>query len=169
MSTFHTIPTVEFDSSQVTEEVKADLRKNIELIEGIDQKHFDQIYDAALRSVAGGRNLYLLTQALIQMNINGMTKARAGQIASSLNSKATATINRIKQQSLGITEAIWRYSGVPCEVSPKNPGQQDSAHKAADGKLYKVDTGMFLNGTWTWPGYEDGCRCGSKSVIKGFV
>lgn len=163
----HTIPTVKFDSSKVTEAVRADIRKNVELIDGLDTKYFDQVYEAALRSVTDGRNLFLLANALMQIDIDGMTKGRAGQIATFLNNKATATINRIHQQSLGITEAIWRYSGAPCGINPKKPGRQNTAHKAADGKRYKIAEGMFLDGKWTWPGYEDGCRCGSRSVIEG--
>jgi hypothetical protein len=38
----------------------------------------------------------------------------------------------------------------------------------ANGKLFEISTGMFLNGKWTWPGVEPGCRCISKSVIPGF-
>ncbi len=167
MPTSHTIPTVEFDSSNVTEAVRADIRKNVELIEGIDPKYFDQVYEAALSSVTAGRNLFLLANALMQMNIDVMTKGRAGQIATFLNNKATATINRIRQQSLGITEAIWQYSGAPCGTNPKNPGRQNNTHKAANGKRYKIAEGMFLDGKWTWPGYEDGCRCGSRSIIEG--
>lgn len=169
MPTSHTIPTVKFDSSQITEAVRADIRKNVELIEGIDPKHFDQIYEAVLSSVTAGRNLFLLVNALMQMNIDGMTKARAGQIANFLNNKATATITRIRQQSLGITEAIWRYSGAPCGINPKKPGRLDTAHKAANGKRYKIAEGMFLDGKWTWPGYEDGCRCSSRSILPGLA
>ena len=167
MPTSYIIPTVKFDSLKVTEAVRADIRKNVELIEGIDPKHFDQVYEAALSSVTAGRNLFLLANALMQMNIDGMTKGRAGQIARFLNNIATATINRIDQHSLGITEAIWMYTGAPCGANPKKPGRQNTAHKAANGKRYKIAEGMLLNGKWTWPGYEDGCRCFSKSVIEG--
>jgi hypothetical protein len=41
------IPTGKYDASRVTETVKADLRKNIMLLEGINRKHFEQVYDAA--------------------------------------------------------------------------------------------------------------------------
>ncbi|WP_257785984.1 hypothetical protein [Burkholderia ubonensis] len=39
-----------------------------------------------------------------------MTKRRAAFIAHNQNSKATATITRVRQEGLGITEAIWLHS-----------------------------------------------------------
>ncbi len=74
---------------------------------------------------------------------------------------------RAHQLELRIAEAVWLYSGAPCELYPKNPtGHQNAAHKDANGKRYKVIEGMYLDGKWTWPGYEEGCRCVSRSVIK---
>ncbi|MHB8390522.1 MAG: hypothetical protein ACYDBH_13235 [Acidobacteriaceae bacterium] len=154
------IHTVKFDPSLLTKPVKADIRKNVNLIEGISPEHFGKVYDAAVRSVTAGRDLQLLMVAIMQLNIPGITRKRAGQIAHSLNNKATAVITRERQTSLGITQAIWRYSGAPCEIDPRNPsGTQDAAHEAANNQLYEVSKGMFLDGKWTWPGYEDGCRC----------
>ena len=160
---------VKFDPSVVTETVKADIRKNVGLIECIPPEYFDQIYDAAVHSVTAGGNLYALSTAILQMNIDGMTKKRAKRIALTLNSKATAVITRERQQRLGITEAIWLYSGAPCDIDPKKPqGNQNTSHKAANRKRFKVAEGMFLDGKWTWPGYEDGCRCVSRSVVPAF-
>jgi uncharacterized protein with gpF-like domain len=165
------IPTVKFDASQVTEAVKADLRKNIILLGDIDKNHFEQVYDAALRSISAGQDLHVLYSALMQMNINGMTKRRAGDIARLLNNKATALMQRVRQETLGITQAKWLYSGAPCKINPKKPtdqeNQQDAAHRAANGKLFDVSKGMFLDGKWTWPRVEPGCRCVSISVIPG--
>ena len=166
------IPTVTFDVSKVTETVKSDIRRNIILLEEIDESHFEQVYDAALRSISAGRDLSLLYNALMQMNINGVTKRRATKIADLLNNKATALMNRERQESLGIKYALWLYSGAPCGISSKKPtGQenvQNAAHKAANGKQFDVSKGMFLDGKWTWPGVEPGCRCVSKPVVRGF-
>lgn len=164
----HGIPTVEFDASRLIEPVKADIRKNIMLLEEVDESHFDQLYDAALRSISAGRDLSLIYNALVQMKIKGMTKRRAEEIARLLNNKATALMDRERQQSLGIKSALWLYSGAPCEINPKKPTGQDAAHRAANGKPFDVGKGMFLNGKWTWPGVEPGCRCVSKSVVPGF-
>jgi hypothetical protein len=145
----------------VTETVKADLKKNIKSLNEIDAGDFDIIYDAALRSISAGRALHILYQAL--MTMDGMGKRRAEEISRSLNNKATALIQAEGQERLGIKYAVWLYSGAPC-----GGAEQDAAHKAANGKPYPVNKGKLLNGQWTRPGYEDGCKCVSKSMIVGF-
>ena len=163
------IPTVKFDPSTVSESVEADLRRNIGLLDDIEKKHGQQIYEAALRSISAGRDLHLLFTAL--MTIEGMTKGRAAEIARSLNNKATAIINRERQASLEITHAIWMYPNAPCMRDPRHPVaadvQQDSAHRSANGKRYEIRKGLFVNGKWTWPGVEEGCKCTSRSILPG--
>jgi hypothetical protein len=162
------IPTVNFDVSRVTDAVKADIRENIMLLEGIDKNQIDRIYDAAIRSVSAGRDLAVLCKALLELNINGMTTRRASEIALLLNNKATAVMQRERQEALGIKQALWLYSGAPCEINPKRPTGQDTAHRAANGKPFDVSKGLFLDGKWTWPGVEPGCRCVSKPIVPGF-
>lgn len=117
-------------------------------------------------AITAGGDLYALSVAIMQMNIDGITKKGASQIALTLVSKARAAITREHQQRLGITEAIWLYSGASCEINPKKPTvRQDASHKAANGKRYKVAEGMFLDGKWTWPGREEGCKCVSRSIV----
>ncbi len=155
------IPTVKFDPAKVTEAVKADLRQNIRSLKEVGAADFDMIYDAAIRSISVGRGLHILYQAL--MTTDGMHKRRAEDISRSLNNKATAIIKAGDQERLGIKYATWLYSGAPC-----GDAEQDAAHKAANGKPYSVNKGILLNGKWTRPGYEEGCKCVSKSMIVGF-
>ncbi|MFC6645506.1 hypothetical protein ACFQBQ_07875 [Granulicella cerasi] len=130
------------------------------------KKHVEAIYQAALRSVSAGKDLHLLSNAL--MEIAGMTRGQAGQVALSLNDKATAMIEQERRGSLGITHAIWMYAA-PCMNDPRNPSesdmQRDAAHRAANGKKYETSKGMYLNGKWTRPRVEDGCKCVSRSVM----
>jgi hypothetical protein len=167
----YAIPTVQFDPMRVTDRIKSDLRKNIKCIKDIDESHFDQVYETALRSINAGRDLGSLSKAILQMNINGMTKRRAGEISALLHNKATDLIEREDRLSLGIEYAIWMYSGAPCFKNPKKPSprdvQRDAAHKAANGQRFSIKKGMLLNGRWTSPGQEEGCRCLSRSVIPG--
>jgi len=162
-----TIPTVSFNASHVTNAVKADIRRNILLLE-IHSEYADRVYDAAVRSVSAGRDLSLLYNTLIRLNISGMTKRRAEEIARLLNNRATALMDRQRQESLGITQAVWLYSGAPCEIDPKKATGQDAAHRAANGQSFDVRKGLLLNGKRTWPGVDPGCRCASKSIIHGF-
>ena len=43
--------------------------------------------------------------------------------------------------------------------------QQDSAHRAANGKRYEISKGLFVDGKWTWPGVEEGCKCLARAVL----
>ena len=159
----HTIPTVGFDASRVTDAIKDDIWKNILVLE-IDKQYVDRVYDAAIRSISAGRDLGMLHDTLMQLNIGGMTKRRAGEIALFLNNRATALMNSERQGSLRIRQALWLYSGAPCEIDPKKPTGQDAAHRAANGKSFDVSKGMLLNGKWTRPGAEDGCKCSPRSI-----
>ena len=80
-----------FYTSQATDSAKADLKKNIILRGEIDQIHFEHAYGAALRSISAGRDFSALFNALMQMNLKGMTKRKAVEIALLLNDKATGT------------------------------------------------------------------------------
>lgn len=156
----HLIPTVGFDATKVSQAVKTDLRHNIESLAEVDPNSFTTIYDAALQSISAGRALHILYQALL--TIDGISKARAEEISLSLNNKATSLMKSQEQEELGIKYAYWIYSGAPCG----NP-DQDAAHRSANRQPYLVNKGLFLNGRWTLPGREDGCKCISKSVIVG--
>ena len=163
------MPTVKFDPSRVTKRVKADLRRNIESLADLQKKQIPQIYEAALHSVLAGRDMYSLCMAL--MRIEGMTKGRATEISRSLHNKATAIINREQQASLGITHAKWLYANAPCMRDPNHPSaaevQRDAAHCAANGKRYEISKGLFVDGKWTWPGVEEGCKCASRAILPG--
>lgn len=100
----------------------------------------------------------IVFQAL--MTIEGMSKRRAENIALSLINKARALIQNERRIQLGIKSAIWKYSGALC-----GSDEQNSDHKAADGQCYLIAEGMLLNGHWTWPGCDAGCRCISKAII----
>ena len=164
------IPTVKFDASRVTATVKADIKKNILLLDEIDRAHVDQVYEAALRSILAGRDMSMLYNILVQMC--GVTKRRAAEIARLTTNNASSLMDRERLKSLGIKQVLWIYSGAPCEVNPKKPtvqeNQQNAAHIAASGKTFDVRKGMFLGGKWTWPGVEPGCKCVLRPVIAGF-
>ena len=163
------IPTVKFDPASVSQSVKANLRANVESLDDVGKKHIRPVYEAALGCVLAGGDLHLLSVAL--MKIEGVPKERAAEIARSLHSKANAQIDRERQASLGITHAKWMCSNAPCM---KDPGrrmvadvQQDSAHRLANGKRYEISKGLFVDGKWTWPGVEEGCKCSSRAILPG--
>jgi len=167
------LPTVKFDPSRVTSDVQAAVKARVEQIAGLDPSNFQNIYEASLRSVSAGRDLATLYVALLALSIEGMNKKRAKAVALHINNVATAVMAHQRQKEMGVTHAVWLYSGAPCVKSAAaatpQDRQQDAAHRAANGKRFVVSDGMFVNGVQTWPGMEEGCRCFAKSEIAGFT
>jgi uncharacterized protein with gpF-like domain len=153
----------------LTKNVKADLRRNIELLGDLEKKHVMQVYELALRSIVGRRDFYLFCTEMMNLHIEGMTGSKAAEIGRSLANKAGAVIDRERQASLGITHAIWLYANAACVRDPSHPSaaevQRDAAHCAANGKRYEVSKGLFVDGKWTWPGVEEGCKCVARAVL----
>jgi SPP1 gp7 family putative phage head morphogenesis protein len=144
-------------TKEANDALQSVIGENISLIKSIPSEYFTQVEGIVMRSVAQGRELKHLSQELEDRY--GITSRRAALIARDQNNKATAVITRVRQEGLGITEAIWLHSH-----GGKMPRPD---HVRADGKVYKIKDGMFLEGKWTWPGHEINCRCVSKSIIPG--
>lgn len=164
------MPTVKFDPARLTETVKGHIRQDILSLTEIGPSDCDAVYNAAIIAMSVGGNLPPLYQALLA--VQGMSKQRAKEITHSLSRKAHSRMSIEGFERLGINRATWLYSGAPCAINPKKPTdkelQRDKAHKGADGKVFTVSKGLFLNSEWTFPGYEDGCKCSAVPVIPEF-
>lgn len=141
----------------IQEALDASMAENISLIKSLGQQHLTQVEQLVMRSVTAGRDIGGLTKALQQQL--GVTKRRATVIARNQNGMATATVNKVRQQELGIKKAIWVHSSAGRHPRPE--------HVAANNHEYDVDKGMWLEQRWTWPGREINCRCVSRSIIPG--
>lgn len=144
-------------SREANDALQATIGENVGLIRSIASEHLADVEGAVMRSVQTGRDIGALTDELHERY--AITRRRAAFIARDQNSKATATVVRVRQDGLGITEAIWMHSHAAKHQRP--------SHVAADGKRYEIAKGMFLDGVWTWPGREPNCGCVSRSVIPG--
>jgi SPP1 gp7 family putative phage head morphogenesis protein len=152
--------TVEFKmTAPINDAYQAVIGEQVGLIRSIASQHLTQVEGMVLRSVQQGRDLGTLAKGL--QHQFGVTKRRAAFIARDQNNKATATITKTRQLGLGITQAKWRHSGAGREPRP--------SHTHANGELYDIAKGMYLDGVWTWPGVEINCRCTSAPVIPGFI
>jgi SPP1 gp7 family putative phage head morphogenesis protein len=153
--------TVKFRPTRAQNDVyQAVVGENVGLIKSIPQKHLAAVEGAVMRSVAQGRDLSDLSKEL--EGAYGVTKRRAAFIARDQNNKATAVFTRVRQDELGITEAIWMHSHGGKEPRP--------SHLANDGNRYNVKEGWFDpdEGKHIRPGELINCRCVSRSVIPGF-
>lgn len=151
--------TVAFRPTRAMNDVfQATLSEQVNLIKSVAAEHLSDVQGMVMRSVQAGRDVGSLAKDL--EHSYGVTKRRAAFIAQSQNNIATATMTRVRQAELGITEAVWLHSAGGRVPRPE--------HVAASGKTYDVAKGMFLEGKFTWPGVEPRCRCVSKSVVPGF-
>ena len=137
--------------------LQATIAENVGLIRSIPEKYFTEVEGLVMRSVARGRDLSYLTDELQKRY--GITRRRAALIARDQNNKATSVMQAARQQSLGITQGVWRHSHAGKEPRP--------SHVKADGKVFELSKGMYLDGKWVMPGEEINCRCTWSPVIPG--
>jgi len=113
-----------------------------------------------MRSVAAGGDLHQLVGDL--QREYGVTRRRAELIARDQNNKASAVMTRIRQQEVGIDEAIWVHAG-----AAKHP--RPSHVKAGKDRLrYKISEGALIDGEYIWPGEKINCGCIGRPVVEGF-
>lgn len=157
------IPVVNGDFSRITRAVKADLWQAIIQIEDIPAESAEFVYEIALCTAVSG-DLSKMSEAL---NSLGIQKKRATELCRWLPTRAKSLITRDERIKLGLTEAIWVYSGAPCMAHPSDETFKslDEAHRLANGKKFSVADGLVLNGKNTWPGYEQYCKCSSRTVL----
>ncbi|EEP1124220.1 phage head morphogenesis protein [Salmonella enterica] len=150
--------TVEFKlTAPMNNALQATIAENVGLIRSIPEKYFTEVEGLVMRSVARGRDLSHLTDELQRRY--GITRRRAALIARDQNNKATSVMQAARQQSLGITQGVWKHSH-----AGKEPR---SSHVKADGKVFELSKGMYLDGKWVMPGEEINCRCTWSPVIPG--
>lgn len=150
--------TVEFKmTAPMNNALQATITENVGLIRSIPEKYFTEVEGMVMRSVARGRDLGTLTDDLQKRY--GITRRRAALIARDQNNKATSVMQAARQKSLGITQGIWRHSHAGKEPRP--------SHVKADGKMFDIDKGMYLDGKLVMPGEEINCRCTWSPVIPG--
>jgi len=137
---------------------QAVIHEQVGLIRSIASEHLQEVQGLVMRSVQQGRNLGELSKELQKRY--GVTKRRAALISRDQSNKATATLTRVRQQEIGVTQAIWKHSHAGKHPRP--------SHVKADGETYDIEKGMYLDGEWLLPGVAINCRCVSQSIIKGF-
>jgi|ERR1039458_260135 uncharacterized protein with gpF-like domain len=162
--------TVSFTMTPAMRDIlRATIEQNVSLIKSIPEQYLTQVQGSVMRSVQAGRDLGSLAKDLQEHY--GVTKRRAAFIARSQNNLATASMTRVRQAEVGITEAVWLHSAGGREPRPTHVANSGKRYDVTQGwydpHAYKVKGGGW-RGEWIWPGQLPGCRCVSKPVVKGF-
>ena len=150
--------TVRFQITDFQKEaLQAATEVNVGLIKSIGSQYLDKVQGQVWKCVTDGYDLATMSKDL--RKTYDITKRRAELIARDQGAKAHAVIEKAKRQELGITKAIWLHSHAGKKPRP--------SHVAANGKVFDVSKGMYLDGEWVQPGELINCRCCSKSIIDG--
>ena len=150
--------TVRFQMTQFQRDaLKATIKENVSLIKSISSQYLERVQGDVWRCVSSGYDLKGLTDSLTDGY--GISLRRAANIARDQSFKAHATIERARRKELGITKAIWMHSHAGKKPRP--------SHVKANGQIFDVDKGMYLDGEWIQPAQLPFCRCTSRSVIEG--
>lgn len=153
--------TVAFKPTQKSlEAFRAVVAENVSLIKSIPRKALEQVEQQVWNTVRQGSDLHKLSTELARRH--KVTIDRAALIARDQNAKGKATIERVRQMELGITDALWMHSHAGKEPRP--------THVAMNGKQYSLAKGMYDSdeGEWIHPGQLINCRCTNRPVIEGF-
>lgn len=149
--------TVKFKpTAKSIEAYRATIAENVGLIKTIPQEYLGDVQGTVWRAVMKGGDLATLTRS-IEENY-GVAHRRAAFIARDQNNKASAIIQNVRQQELGITHARWHHSAAGRVPRP--------THVAMDGKIYELKQGMWDSavGEWVWPGQLPNCFPGDTEV-----
>lgn len=153
---------VDFTMSRAMQDAMAAVvAENVGLIKSIPEQYLGRVEQATMRSVAAGRDMAALKKDISRLRV--VTSRRAALIARDQNNKATASLQRVRQMELGITQAIWMHS-----YGGHHPRK---SHLKNDGKRYDVAKGWYdpEEKRWIIPGELINCRCVSRSVIPGMI
>ena len=143
-------------TAEMNNALQAVIGGNVSLIKSIAEQHLSDVEGVVMRSVAKGGDLYSMSKELQQRY--AITKRRAALIARDQNSKAISTMVKVRQEEIGVKQAMWRHS---------HAGREPRAsHIAADKKLYDVSKGMLIDGEYIYPGEKINCRCTSRAVFE---
>lgn len=132
------------------------IENQINLITQIPKDLQPKVQSIVLKGITNGRDIKYVEQELQQ--IPNITLKRAKRIAKNQLNYATEVINRQRQIDLGFTKAKWNHSKISKE--PR------LSHKKADGVIYEVEKGCYIDNEYIQPAEKYGCNCFSTMVIE---
>ena len=148
--------TVNFQLSPNIEDIlEASVKENVGLIKSIGVDYFERVQQQVWSGVASGYDLGQIAKDLSKAY--GISDRRAKNIARDQGAKAHAVIERERRKEAGITQAVWLHSHAGKVPRP--------SHVKANGKVFDIEKGLYLDGVWTLPGVQINCKCGSMAVI----
>ena len=147
-------------SPEKEEVIKALVFENVSLIKSVQDRYFEQITGAVMRSIENGEGVTSLTEEI--MKYNGMNKRRARLIALDQTRKAYNSINLRNMQETGVKKFEWIHSG-----GSKEPRKYH--RDVLNGQIFDIDKGAPNDADspeYIYPGQLPYCRCRMAPVIE---
>jgi len=132
------------------------IRTNVELITNLCDESYSRINTMVNIAMQNGRDVSWL-EAQLSKEV-GISSRRAKLIARDQCNKATTAMNVARSMDNGFTKAIWMHSH-----AGKNPRQ---SHEDADGEVFDLNQGCFIDGEYIFPREKINCRCFYDLVIE---
>lgn len=145
--------------------LEAKVADNVALIRTIPEEYFKQIERIVYEAVANGETGSNIAKEI--RKLTGVTRRRAKIIARDQTAKVNASINKQRQQDLGVEEYIWETSldervvGNPSGKYPKGNSAHGN-HWERHRKRFRWDKPPHDG----HPGQAIMCRCVARAVIK---
>lgn len=131
---------------------QAAVEQNVSLIKSIPQQFHDRVAQDVYAALRDG---WPMDELVAKLRHNyGLTRNRARHIARDQNRAITARLNIAQALAAWGDDAIaiWRH----VKGGEKHPR---ASHVAADGKVFKLSEGCWIDGEFISPGQKYGCQC----------
>lgn len=148
--------TVDLHMTDYMKDVARDsIAMNTALIRSIGNQYLEKVQLHVWEAVGSGLDASQLSKNL--QHDFGVAKRRANNIAKDQIDKVHSAIEHARRQEIGIEESAWAHSGAGKE--------KRKSHVAANGKRYKTNKGLLIDGEYIFPGQKINCRCGSRAIL----
>lgn len=141
--------------------LEAQVNKNVTLIKSIPDEYFKSIETVVMNGTANGLRWEAIAREIGGIkdisSVNGKLQNRIKLIARNETSNINASINKKRQENLGITQFRWETS---------DDERVRSSHAKLDGKVFDWDDLPVVDGVKTSPGQPINCRCVAIPIIK---
>jgi len=141
--------------------LEAQVNKNVSLIKSISDEYFKAIETTVMNGTANGMRWEQIAREIGGIkhisSVNGKLQNRIKLIARNETSNINASINKRRQEELGVEKFKW--------VTADDERVRDS-HAKLDGKIFEWDNPPIVDGVPTTPGRPINCRCVAVAVIE---
>lgn len=139
------------ESMSVSNEINAAIQTNIELIKSIPEKYLDSLTSVVTEGLKAGDDYQSIRKEI--RGLGQSTRKRAKFIARDQLSKFNNSVNRIRQENLGVTRYRWRTAG---------DSRVSEDHADNDGLVFE-----WANPPATGhPGERPNCRCVAEPYLE---